>query len=81
MNIQLIHGQFNQQEAIELITQLVQVKIKYHEKKIHQTSHEEDIKMREKRIKQLQQELAEARQYLLSNGEKVNLNSDIQLAG
>ncbi|MBC7628927.1 MAG: hypothetical protein H7254_16730, partial [Ferruginibacter sp.] len=51
MNIQLIQGQFSANEAIEIITQMIQVKIKFQENKINNTHGEEATKMREKRIK------------------------------
>mgnify|MGYP000941500100 CR=1 FL=1 len=35
MNIQLIQGEFNPNDAIELIAQLVKTKIMYHENKIN----------------------------------------------
>ncbi len=43
MNIQLIQGEFNSNDALELITQLIHVKIKYHENKINANATEEDI--------------------------------------
>jgi hypothetical protein len=61
MNIQLIQGEFNSNDAMELITQMVHVKIKYHENKISSHSNEEDIKTREEKIKRLQKELFELR--------------------
>ena len=64
MEIQLIEGQFNAIDAVDLITQMIQVKIKYHEKKVKGLDHEEDIKMVERKIKFLQQELSEARVYI-----------------
>lgn len=57
MNIQLIQGEFNSNDALELITQLIHVKIKYHENKINANATEEDIKQRESKIKRLQKEL------------------------
>ena len=50
MNIQLMQGQFSAQDAIDIITQLINVKIKFHEKKIEAHDGEEATKMREKRI-------------------------------
>lgn len=57
MNIHLIQGAFGTDDAMELITQMVHIKIKYHEDRIGQDSSEEDIKYRESKIKQLQKEL------------------------
>lgn len=62
MEVQLLKGRFSAQDAEELLTQLVHVKIRYHEARIAQEDNEEDIKMREKRIIELQQSLYEARQ-------------------
>ena len=69
MNLQLIKGRFSKEEGIELLTQMVQVKIRFHEQKISKSHDEADIKMREKRIKQLQQDLQEARTALLARTE------------
>ncbi|GAA4460152.1 hypothetical protein GCM10023189_34860 [Nibrella saemangeumensis] len=57
MTIQLINGHFNPQEALDILTQMVYVKIQFHENKIKHSDSEEDIKTREKRIKDLQREL------------------------
>ena len=59
MQLQLINGQFSKEDALDLITQMIQVKIKYHEQKIESSHTEEDIKMRESRIMQLQKDVAE----------------------
>jgi len=57
MDIKLIQGEFNSNDALELIAQMIHVKIKYHENKICSISNEEDIKLWESKIKRLQQEL------------------------
>lgn len=67
MNIKLIQGEFSANDAIELIAQMIQVKIKYHENKINNRSNEEDIKSFEVKIKQLQKELFDLRQNYNSN--------------
>ena len=59
--MQLIQGKFSAQEAIEIVTQLIHVKVKFHESKIQLDRSEDDIKMRERRIKQLQKDLYEFR--------------------
>jgi len=64
MNIQLIQGEFNSKDALELITQMIHAKIKYHENKIGISCTEEDMKSRESRIKVLQKELYELRSYI-----------------
>ena len=61
MNLSILNGHFNKQDAIALLTQMVHVKIAYHENSITKTSMMEDIKMHERRIKQLQNELQNVR--------------------
>ena len=80
MTIQLIKGQFNAKEAIELITQMIHVKIKFQEAQIDDTSIEEDIKMRENRIKQLQKDLYNARNFIKQQEGKIAIDSEIKLS-
>lgn len=77
MELQLIKGHFGAQDAVEIITRMIDVKIKYHEGKITSESPMEDIKMRERRIKQLQKELFEVRQYIDKKEGKISLNSTV----
>jgi hypothetical protein len=77
MNIQLIEGQFNKKEALELITQMIHIKIKFHENKINNNSNEEDVKYRETKIKNLQKELFELKYYLDNNGNSVQLEAHV----
>lgn len=79
MNLELIHGQFSKKDAIEIITQMIHVKIKFHESKISNESSQEDSKMRERRIKQLQRDLFEARKYIEQHKEKISMQSEIQI--
>ena len=77
MNIQLIEGRFNKKEALELITQMIHIKIKFHENKINNNSNEEDVKYRETKIKNLQKELFELKYYLDNNGNSVQLEAHV----
>ena len=61
MNIKLIDGQFQSQDALHIISGMIGIKIKFHEEKIQHSNNEEDIKMRENKIKFLQNELHELR--------------------
>lgn len=79
MNIQLIQGQFGGKEAIELITQMIHAKVKFHENIIGNNDNEEDIKMRENRIKQLQKNLFDARQYIEKKGDNISINASIEI--
>jgi hypothetical protein len=78
MNIQLIQGQFSKKDAIDLITQMIHIKIKFHEGNINDDDNEEDIKMREKRIKQLQKDLYEARKHIEHKENSVDLTARIE---
>jgi len=55
--MQLLQGSFEAQDAIMLLKDLVQVKIKFHENKIANSNQIEDIKFREAKIKRLQNQL------------------------
>ncbi len=79
MNIQLIQGEFNSNDALELITQLIQVKIKYHETKINVSATEEDIKQRESKIKLLQKELYNYQGAITSKKLTVNVDAVITI--
>ena len=79
MNIQLITGEFSSTEALDLITQMIQVKIKFHENKISKSEMEEDIKGRETKIKRLQNHLFELRNQFGSNSNGVKINALINI--
>ena len=64
MKIHLIKGQFSSKDALDIITKMINIKIKFQEEKIENSHNEEDIKMRETRIKILQNYLY---YYLLEN--------------
>ena len=79
MVIQLMQGQFKANEAIDIITQMIHLKIKYHENKIADNSNEEDIKNRETKIKLLQKELFEARKAMLLKKESLSIDATINI--
>ena len=74
MKIQLLKGSFDSKDVEKIISDLLQVKIKYHEEKIGIDDEEETIKMRENRIIKLQNELTELRKFL---SDKVNTSLSI----
>jgi len=76
--LQIIDGQFSRQDAIDLIEQIIQVKTQFHLNKISKSSSEEDIKYRERRIKNLQAELSELRKSMELN-QLLNLNASIEI--
>ena len=79
MKIQLIQGNFSAKDAIDIITQMIHIKIKFHESKISSNSNEEDIKMREKKIKQLQKDLFEARKHIEQKGRAIDIKAEIEI--
>jgi len=79
MKIQLIEGSFNANDSLDIITQMIHVKIKFHENKINNSSSEEDSKSRESKIKQLQKDLYDIRKYISTKGNVIELYSSIEL--
>lgn len=79
MNIQLIQGEFESKDALEILVQMTHVKIKYHENKIQNGSNEEDIKTRERKIIRLQQELFEVKKAFQTNKKSVKIESIIKI--
>ncbi len=79
MNIQLIEGEFTSSEALELITQMIHIKIKFQESKIAKNATEEDVKGREAKIKRLQKDLFELRNHIASSTKGVQLNAIINI--
>lgn len=78
MKVQLIQGEFNSPDAIQLISNMINLKIKYQEGQIEKNNNEVDIKYRESKIKNLQNELFELRNFL-STKENVKIDASINL--
>ncbi len=78
MEIQLIEGEFSPSDALELITQMIHVKIKFHENKINNDSIEEDIKAREAKIKKLNTDLFEIRNIINKELKTVKINAKLK---
>ena len=76
----LISGQFPKEDALDILTRMVHAKISYHEQKIHASLNEEDIKMRENRIKQLQKDLYHCRKEMDQKEGMVRLSAQLELA-
>ncbi|WP_159466765.1 hypothetical protein [Dyadobacter sp. 3J3] len=79
MTIQLIKGEFEANDAIHLITQMIHIKIKYHEQKINLDMNEEDIKSRERKIRKLQENLFEIKKYIDNGSGKVAIESQVEV--
>lgn len=79
MNITLIDGHFQSKEALELLTKVIHVKIKFHEDKIAQLDIEEDIKMRENRVKELQKDLYVIRKMMEQGKKSYGLHAELEI--
>lgn len=77
MEMQLIQGSFSAEDAADIISKMINIKIEYHQSKIDKSSNEEDIKMREERIKQLQRHLVSAKNYINQQGGKIALDGKL----
>jgi hypothetical protein len=78
MKVQLIQGEFNSPDAIQLVSNMINLKIKYQEGQIEKNNNEEDIKYRESKIKNLQNELFELRNFL-STKDNVKIDASINV--
>ncbi|HRG59902.1 MAG TPA: hypothetical protein PK323_13180 [Bacteroidia bacterium] len=79
IKINLINGEFNKQDTLDLITQMINVKIKFHENKIINNNNEEDIKYRESKIKILQSELRKLKNDVDTNIASCSIISIIEI--
>ncbi|MFN7846560.1 MAG: hypothetical protein ACK5P4_04995 [Bacteroidota bacterium] len=79
MDLHLFQGEFTAQDTLDLIVQLINVKIKYHENKILKNNNEEDTKYRESRIKLLQSELAELKSKIALNDKNLKVSAIIHV--
>lgn len=76
----LVEGTFTSAQAIALITELYDVKIRFHESMIQGNTMEEDIKMRERKIKSLQDIRANLIASVKASGNAVVLQSWMELS-
>jgi hypothetical protein len=79
MDLHLFQGEFTAQDTLDLIVQLINVKIKYHENKILKNNNEEDTKYRESRIKLLQLELAALKSKIAYNDKNLKVSAIIHV--
>lgn len=79
MKIQLIEGSFDKQDALNLLSKIIKVKIDFHESKIGADSNPEDVRMREQKIKQLQNSLMDLRNQINDNSKAIAVNASIEI--
>jgi hypothetical protein len=78
-SVKLIDGKFDKRDALDIVTRLFHTKIKFHEDRISHLHNEEDIKMRETRIKNLQGELFHIKEFIDKNPDNLSLSTIISL--
>ena len=79
MNIELIQGEFSAKDALDILTQMIHVKIQYHERAITKGASEEDSSWREAKIIRLQSDLYKLKHEILSGRKKVRIEAMISL--
>jgi hypothetical protein len=79
MQLQLIKGEFNANDALTLVTQMVQLKIQFHVNQINIQSNEEDIKRREGKIKQLLKALFDLRNSIQNQPKNLKIEAFINI--
>lgn len=80
MKISLLKGSFSPKEIEKIVTELIQVKIKFHEEKIQSSDEEETMKMRENRIIKLQNDLKDVRDFIANSDSFINVDAEIVLS-
>lgn len=79
MQVQLIQGHFNKEDAAQILSEMIKVKINFHENKITKESSEEIIKFREKKIRLLQNELSSLNEFFKKSDGNISLNANINI--
>jgi hypothetical protein len=79
MKIQLIEGSFDKQDALNLLSKIIKVKIDFHKSKIDADSNAEDIRMREQKIKKLQNNLMDLGNQINDSSSGIVINSSIEI--
>lgn len=81
MNLTILKGSYSKEELLEIITQMIHIKIRFHENKISSEDGEEQIKMREKRIIELQKNLYTLKRNLdQANSDTIHVDSEINIS-
>lgn len=79
MKIQLIEGSFDKQDALNLLSKIIKVKIDFHESKIDADSNAEDVRMSEQKIKKLQNNLMDLRNQINDCSSGIVINASIEI--
>ena len=80
MNVSLLKGSFSPNDLEKIISELIHVKIKFHEAKIQSSDDEETMKMRRTASSGYRTTLSRVRTYLREAGPVVNVEAHITLS-
>lgn len=78
MKLTVLKGSYRKEDLEDLITKMIHIKIRFHEDKINSSAGEEEIKMREKRIIELQKDLYNLKKFVKSIDEEL-INADAEI--
>jgi ribosomal protein L29 len=79
MNIQLIEEEINGMEALELVTKLIHIKIKYLQNKMNLDNGTKESNEIETKIKKLQKELFQLKKKIESKNQFIKLDAVIKI--
>jgi hypothetical protein len=79
MKIELINDDFEPKEALEILTKLIHVNIKFHLDKVNVSSSKIEINMRANRIKQLQKHLFEISEHIEMLNSQITIKSSVTI--
>lgn len=81
MKLTVLKGSYRKEDLEDLITKMIHIKIRFHEDKINSSAGEEEIKLREKRIIELQKDLYNLKKFVKSIDEElINADAEIQIS-
>jgi len=79
MKIQLFEGRFEKKDALNLLSKIIKIEVDFHESKIDADSNAEDVRMREQKIKKLQNNLMDLRTEINNGGDATKINATIEI--
>ncbi|MFN4314744.1 MAG: hypothetical protein ACK4E0_10650 [Chitinophagaceae bacterium] len=79
MQIDIIEGKIKSDIAIDLLTEMTKMSIRFQEKMITADSSEEEINFRENKIMKLQSQLGELRDQLAAGKDRIDMDAFIKL--
>lgn len=78
MHFKLINGIYTREEAYEILSRMIEVKLSFHESKLAELTDEEDIKARQKRIETLRNDLEELATKFNMSDEMVSISATVK---